>query len=143
MLFYHKITESEGINNSEGVDVIHDNGVFSSKQCEICHFYLFGNRNFNYQPYVCNECHGASFIQQSYSFVLNEKIGYLWEIVWEQLVDIKKLIINYNDISLFVRSSCRFELQTLNLGEVPFSFDHEDFLWQARQITGQSLVCKS
>ena len=65
MLFYCKITESEGIDNSEGTDVVHNSGVFSSKTCEICHFYFFKKRNFNYQPYVCNECHGASLNTQS------------------------------------------------------------------------------
>ena len=65
MLFYYKITESEEIDNSEGTDVVRDSGVFSSNQCEICHFYFFESRNFNYQPYVCNECHGASLGAQS------------------------------------------------------------------------------
>ena len=112
MLFYYKITESEEIDNSEGTDVVRDSGVFSSNQCEICHFYFFKSRNFNYQPYVCNECHGASLGAQSltdfkivtikkgtYRVVSNisynentrlletsgltEKIGYLWEKVWQ------------------------------------------------------------
>ena len=65
MLFYCKITESEGIDNSEGTDVIRDSAVFSSKQCEICYFYFLKNWNFNYQPYVCNESHGASLRSQS------------------------------------------------------------------------------
>ena len=47
MLFYCKITESDGIDNSEGTDVVRNSGVFSSKQCEICHFYVFKSRNFN------------------------------------------------------------------------------------------------
>ena len=65
MLFYCKITESEQIDNSEGTDVVLNSGVFSSKQCEICHCYFFKNRNFNYQPFVCNECHGVSLVAQS------------------------------------------------------------------------------
>ena len=65
MLFYSKITESEGIDNSEGTDVVRDSGVFSFEQGEIFHFYFFKNRNFNYQPYVCNEYHGASLRAQS------------------------------------------------------------------------------
>ena len=65
MLFYYKITESEGIDNSQGTNVVRDSGVCSSKQCEICHFYFFKNRNFNYQPSVYNECHDASLRAQS------------------------------------------------------------------------------
>ena len=47
MLFYCKITESDGIDNSEGTDVFRNSSVFSSKLYEICHFYVFKNRNFN------------------------------------------------------------------------------------------------
>ena len=60
MLFYFKKTQSEGIDNSEDTGIVGDSGVFHSKQSEIFHFYFFRNRNFNYQPYVCNECYGAS-----------------------------------------------------------------------------------
>ena len=63
MLFYSKTTESEGIDISEGVDIV-CTGVESSKWCDICHFYFFKNRNFNYQPHVCNECHGAALSAQ-------------------------------------------------------------------------------
>ena len=64
MLFYSKITESEGIDTVEGANVVRTN-VESSKQCDICHFYFFKNRNFTYQPRVCYECHGAALRAQS------------------------------------------------------------------------------
>ena len=58
MLYYCKITKSEGIDNSEGKDVICNNSILNSKQCEICNFFFYKNRNFNYQSYVCSgECH--------------------------------------------------------------------------------------
>ena len=63
MLFYSKITESEGIDTAES-DVVHTN-VKYSKKCDTCHFYFFKNRSFNYQPHVCNECHGAALRAQS------------------------------------------------------------------------------
>ena len=47
MLFYDKITESEGLDTTEGIGV-DCTGVGSFKQCDICHFYFFKNRNFNY-----------------------------------------------------------------------------------------------
>ena len=53
MLYYDKILKSEGIDEPRtGLDI--------SKECDICHFYFFRNRNFLYQPYVCNECHDIS-----------------------------------------------------------------------------------
>ena len=64
MLFYNKTTELEGIDITEEADVVCTNAE-SSKQCGICHFYFFKNRNFNYQPNVCNECHGAALRAQS------------------------------------------------------------------------------
>ena len=58
MLYYCKITKSVGIDNSEGKDVICNNCILNSKQCEICNFFFNKNRNFNYQSYVCGgECH--------------------------------------------------------------------------------------
>ena len=62
MLFYSKITESEGIDTER--DVVCTNEE-SSKQCDICHFYFFKNKNFNYHPHVCNECHGTALRAQS------------------------------------------------------------------------------
>ena len=53
MLYYNKILKSEEIDE-QGTDL----GI--SKECDICHFYFFKNRNFLYQPYVCNGCHDIS-----------------------------------------------------------------------------------
>ena len=64
MLFYNKITESEGSDTTEGIHVDHT-GVESSKEYDICHFYFFKNRNFNYQPYLCDECHDAALRAQA------------------------------------------------------------------------------
>ena len=66
MLFYDKITESEGLDASEGTDVIRA-GVVSFKRCDFCDFYFFKRRNFNYQPHVCNGCHDAFLHAQSLS----------------------------------------------------------------------------
>ena len=63
MLFYSKITESEGIDISEGKDVI-CSGVESFKRHNICHFYFFKNRTLTISlmfvmnvmlPYVLNQ----------------------------------------------------------------------------------------
>ena len=64
MLFYNKKTESEGLDTTESIDV-YRTGVGSSKQCNICHFYFFKNRNFNYQHYICTGCHDAALCAQA------------------------------------------------------------------------------
>ena len=64
MLFYYKITESEGLDTTEGINVA-PICVGSSKQCDICHFYFSKNRNFKYQSYICDGCHDAALCAQA------------------------------------------------------------------------------
>ena len=42
---------------SEGIDV---NKTSNSKECSLCKFYYFLNKNFNYQTYLCNGYHDIS-----------------------------------------------------------------------------------
>ena len=37
-----------------------------SKECDICHYWYFLNKNFNYQPHLCNGCH--DLMQKAMSF---------------------------------------------------------------------------
>ena len=41
-------------NISEAIDTNKTNG---SKECDICHYWYCLDKNFNYEPYVCNGCH--------------------------------------------------------------------------------------
>ena len=49
--------EYENIDISEGIDV---NKSDNSKECSLCHFWYFIDKNFNYEPYLCNGCHRIS-----------------------------------------------------------------------------------
>ena len=54
MLEYKRIHVLEGIDANK------------SKECDICHYLYFFDKNFNYQPYLCNSFHdlimkGVSF----------------------------------------------------------------------------------
>ena len=57
MLKYDRINISEGIyfNNSD-----------KSKECDICHYWHFLDKSFNYEPYLCNGCH--NLMQRPTSF---------------------------------------------------------------------------
>ena len=44
----------EGIDVSEGID---ENKTDGSKECGICHYWYFLEKNFDYEPYLCNGCH--------------------------------------------------------------------------------------
>ena len=46
--------EYDRIHVSEGIDIIKRN---ASKDCNICHFWYFLEKNFNCEPYLCNGCH--------------------------------------------------------------------------------------
>ena len=48
MLEYNRIDISEAI---------HINKTNTSKECDICHYWYFLDKNFNYEPYLCNACH--------------------------------------------------------------------------------------
>ena len=47
--------EYERIDLSKGIDL---NKTSKSKKCDICHYWSFLDKNFNYEPYLCNGCHG-------------------------------------------------------------------------------------
>ena len=45
MLEYGRVDIAEGINV---------NKTNASKECDICQYWYFLNKNFNYEPYLCN-----------------------------------------------------------------------------------------
>ena len=45
--------EYEKIDISEGIDV---NKSSNSKECSICHYWFFLDKNFKYDPCVCSGC---------------------------------------------------------------------------------------
>ena len=46
--------EYDRIDISEGIDT---NKTSASKECNICHYWYLLDKNFNYEPYLCNGCH--------------------------------------------------------------------------------------
>ena len=46
--------EYERIAVSEGIDL---NKTSASKECDICHYRYFLDKNVNYEPYLCNGFH--------------------------------------------------------------------------------------
>ena len=56
MLRYQKI------DVSEGTDV---NKTSASKECELCHYWLFKDIGFKFEEHVCNKCHDLLTIAYS------------------------------------------------------------------------------
>ena len=57
MLEYDRIDISEAIDTDK---------TSASKECNICHYWYFLDKNFNYDPYLCNGCH--DLMQNAVSF---------------------------------------------------------------------------
>ena len=49
--------EYDGIDFDEGIDV---NKTSSSRECWLCHYWYFLDKNSNYQKYYCDGCHDMS-----------------------------------------------------------------------------------
>ena len=56
MLRYQKIDVSEGI------DI---NKTSASKECELCHYWVFKDIGFRFEEHVCNKCH--DLLMRAYS----------------------------------------------------------------------------
>ena len=50
----YKMLEYDRIDISERMDI---NKINASKECDICHYWYFLDKKFNYEPYLCNGCH--------------------------------------------------------------------------------------
>ena len=50
----YKMLEYDRIDISEGIDM---NKTCASKECDICHYWYFLDKNFSYEPHLCNGCH--------------------------------------------------------------------------------------
>ena len=50
--------EYDRIDTSEGIDI--EKCKETSRECSLCKFYYFLDKNFNYGPYLCNGCHDMS-----------------------------------------------------------------------------------
>ena len=50
----YEILEYDKIDISEDIDI---NKTSSSKECDVCHYWYFLNKNVSYVPYLCNGSH--------------------------------------------------------------------------------------
>ena len=58
MLYYDRINVSEGVNI---------NKISEPKKCDICHYWYFLNKDFKFQPNVCNRCHDLLMMSMNLS----------------------------------------------------------------------------
>ena len=60
MLYYDRISISEEI---------FVNNTTASKECDICHYCYFLNKEFTFQQFVCNGCHGVIMMSMNLSSI--------------------------------------------------------------------------
>ena len=53
-LYELQMLEYDKIDVSERIDA---NKINASKECDVCHYWYFLDKDFKYQPYLCNGCH--------------------------------------------------------------------------------------
>ena len=58
-----KVLENERIGFLEGIDVSKSN---KSKECMLCHYWYFLDKNFSYGPFLCDGC--CNIMQKSNNF---------------------------------------------------------------------------
>ena len=63
--------EYDRIDISEGIDIDKTN---KSKECDICHYWYFLDKNFNYEKYLCNGCYD---LMQNYMSFNNVAIVFI------------------------------------------------------------------
>ena len=59
--------EYDRIDISEGIDI---NKTSASKECDICHYWYFSDKNFSYEPYLCNGCHDLMQKAMNFNYVV-------------------------------------------------------------------------
>ena len=58
----YKMSEYNRIDISEGINI---NKINLSKECMLCHYWYFLNKNFSYGPYLCDGYY--NIMQKSYN----------------------------------------------------------------------------
>ena len=58
MLYFNRIDASEGTDVNETI---------ASKECDICHYWYFLNKDFKFEPNVCNSWHDLLMMSMNLS----------------------------------------------------------------------------
>ena len=63
MIKQYKMVQYEKITGDKGID--YSINISTSRFCNVCKFWYFLNKNFNYEDYACNGCH--NLLMMAYS----------------------------------------------------------------------------
>ena len=88
--------EYKRIDISEGIDI---NKTNLSKECMLCHYWYFLDKNFSYGPYLCDGCYNItqkSIKLKNIAIVHVKKSVYRIYFLYMSKLEAKKLITNSN-----------------------------------------------
>ena len=91
--------EYDRIDVSEGIDIKKCNETL--RECSLCKFYYFLNKNFNYQMYLSDRCHDMSMkvnSMQNLAIIYHKGNAYRVNFVFMSKNDAFNLIKNSNII---------------------------------------------
>ena len=54
---------------SEGIDI---NKTNATKECDICHYWYFLDKNYKHETYLCNGCHDLMMLLMLLLFLLSK-----------------------------------------------------------------------
>ena len=136
MLYYNKITDSEGIDKSEGQDCVGITNL-KSRQCYWCLYYFYITENFKYKIHLRDHCHRCVLREKASKLgaifrLINTKKGKFrtvsenehYEIInlIEMLFLNEKTSVLYNGLNEFeqnkrveIQNSCKYQLVTRSL----------------------------
>ena len=87
--------EYDRIDISEGIDV---NKTSNSRECSLCKFYYFLNKNFNYQTHLCHDMSMKANSMQNLAIIYHRGNAYRVNFVFMSNNDAFNLIKNSNII---------------------------------------------
>ena len=74
--------EYDRINISEGIDI--NKSEETSRECSLCKFYYFLDKNFKYGPYLCDGCYNMSMkvVSTQYLTIIKHNRNY-YRVIFE------------------------------------------------------------
>ena len=82
--------EYDRIDISKGIDI---NKTSASKECDICHYWYFLNKNFSFEPYLCNGSHDLMQKAMNFNVAIvsikgNDYITHFWYMSKDEAISI-------------------------------------------------------
>ena len=130
----YKMPEYDRIDISEGIDI---NKTSASKECDICQYWYFSDKNFSYEPYLCNGCHDLMQKAMNFNYVVIASIKgnyyriHIWYMSKDEAISIMHNS-NLNEKTGLKKSEIFFSLYIKDSGTTYYQRNREVILNRAK-----------